>query len=201
MKLFNILTLVAFTAGLGLADQSAKLNQPAPEFALNNAMGEKISLIDNKGKWVVLEWVNYDCPFVKKHYESGNMQNLQMTYRGKDVVWLSINSSAKGKQGNFEGKALLERIEKEKASADNYLIDEDGSVGKTYGAKTTPHMFVINPEGELVYVGAIDDKKSTDPEDIKTSVNYVTQALDAALAGKAIPKSATQSYGCSVKYK
>lgn len=173
----------------------------APGFTLNDATGKAHSLSDYKGKWVVLEWVNYDCPFVKKHYGSGNMQKLQAAAKAKGAVWLSINSSAPGKQGHFEGAALNKRIADAKAVPAAYLVDPDGKVGKAYSAKTTPQMFIINPEGTVVYAGAIDDKPSTDKEDVATAKNYVTVALDAAMAGKAVETASTQSYGCGVKYK
>ena len=173
----------------------------APEFTLPDAGGKNIALGDYRGKWVVLEWVNYDCPFVKKHYGSGNMQKLQTFARGKGVVWLSINSSAPGKQGHFEGAELTKRMADVKATPDAYLQDPEGKVGKTYLAKTTPTMFVINPEGMVVYAGAIDDKPSTDKEDVPKAKNYVQTALDEAMAGKTVATAATQSYGCGVKYK
>lgn len=173
----------------------------APEFTLSDAGGKSRSLADYKGKWVVLEWVNYDCPFVKKHYGSGNMQKLQAAAKTKGAVWLSINSSAPGKQGHFAGAELAKRIADEKAAPEAYLLDPDGKVGKTYNAKTTPTMFIINPEGLVVYAGAIDDKASTDREDIATAKNYVQAALDAGMAGKPVETAATQAYGCGVKYK
>jgi peroxiredoxin len=178
----------------------AKPGSLAPEFTLSDSKGNKHSLSSFKGKWVVLEWVNYDCPFVKKHYGSGNMQKLQKVAQDKGVVWLSINSSAPGKQGNFEGTELAKRITDSKAMPTAYLLDSDGLVGKEYKAKTTPSMFVINPEGRVVYAGAIDDRPSVDPEDIAGSKNYVQAALDAGMAGKAIETASTQSYGCGVKY-
>lgn len=174
--------------------------QTAPGFTLNDATGAKRSLADFKGKWVVLEWVNYDCPFVKKHYESGNMPGLQKALRGQGLVWLSINSSADGKQGSFRGEALLARMKREKAEPDHYLIDADGAVGKSYQAKTTPTMVLINPQGVIAYIGAIDDHPSTDAADIPKSVNYVKQAVTQAMAGQAITTASTKSYGCSVKY-
>ena len=173
----------------------------APDFTLTDAAGKSHTLSSYQGKWVVLEWVNYDCPFVKKHYGSGNMQKLQKAALDKGAVWLSINSSAPGKQGHFEGAALAKRIADAKAVPAAYLIDTEGKVGMEYKAKTTPTMFVINPEGKVVYAGAIDDKASTDQEDVATAKNYVTAALEAGMAGKAVQTSSTQSYGCGVKYK
>ena len=173
----------------------------APDFTLSDAAGKSHTLSSYQGKWVVLEWVNYDCPFVKKHYNSGNMQKLQKAALDKGAVWLSINSSAPGKQGHFEGAALAKRIAEAKAVPAAYLVDADGKVGMEYKAKTTPTMFVINPDGKVVYAGAIDDKASTDEEDVATARNYVTAALDAGMAGKVVQTASTQSYGCGVKYK
>jgi peroxiredoxin len=179
---------------------TATVDSPAPNFTLTDVAGKTHSLADFKGKFVVLEWVNFDCPFVKKHYGAKNMQSLQAAYIKKDVVWLSICSSAKGKQGYFEGKDLTDRITKEGLSSTAYLIDTDGTVGKMYGAKTTPNMYVINPEGTLVYAGAIDDTPTPNPDDIKTAKNYVQLALDASMAGKPVATKATAPYGCGVKY-
>ncbi|GAB4334360.1 MAG: thioredoxin family protein [Calditrichia bacterium] len=190
--------LVMFTASA--MAQKARLDQPAPNFTLTDANGKAHSLSDYKGKFVVLEWVNFDCPFVKKHYRSGNMPKLQKEYREKGVVWLSICSSAEGKQGHYTGKALLERMKSENAAPTAYLLDTEGTVGKMYGAKTTPHMFVINPEGQLIYAGGIDDKPSTNQEDIATAKNYVVAALNAAMRGKEVAQKSAQPYGCSVKY-
>lgn len=178
----------------------ATVGQEAPDFTLNDSEGKERKLSDYAGKYVVLEWVNYDCPFVKKHYRSNNMQGLQATYTDKDVVWLSICSSAPGKQGYFADDALSLRIKEEKSGASSYLVDADGTVGRLYEAKTTPHIFIINPEGMLVYAGAIDNVKSTNTEDIEGAVNYVQTTLDAAMADKVIEISSTKSYGCSVKY-
>lgn len=179
---------------------TAEVGKKAPNFTLTSAKGKTHSLADFKGKYVVLEWVNYDCPFVKKHYGSNNMQKLQKEITGKDVVWLSICSSAEGKQGYFTGKELTDRIAKEGSNATAYLIDADGKVGKMYGAKTTPHCFVINPEGELIYAGGIDDTPSADQEDVKTAKNYVKSCIYEALEGKAISTSTSKPYGCGVKY-
>jgi peroxiredoxin len=180
---------------------AARPGAMAPDFTLPDAGGKNHALADYRGKWVVLEWVNYDCPFVKKHYGSGNMQKLQKAASDKGVVWLSINSSAPGKQGHFEGDALTQRMATVKAVPAAYLQDPEGQVGRLYKAKTTPTMFVVNPEGKVVYAGAIDDKPSTDQEDIAKAKNYVQTALDAAMAGKPVEPASTTSYGCGVKYK
>jgi hypothetical protein len=150
---------------------------------------------------VVLEWNNWDCPFVKKHYDSKNMQKLQSHYTGKDVVWLTICSSGPGKQGYYDSKGHVERIKKHKGNATAFLADPDGKVGRMYGAKTTPHMYIVDPEGVLVYAGAIDDKPSTRQSDVKKAKNYVRENLDAVLSGKPVPVKSSKPYGCSVKYK
>lgn len=175
-------------------------NALAPDFTLTDTHGKKHTLSAYRGKYVVLEWVNYDCPFIKKHYHSGNMQKLQKEFTAKGVVWLSINSSADGKQGFYTPEQINRKMAKWGAAPTAYLYDTDGTVGKTYGAQTTPHMFIINPEGRLIYQGAIDSIPSYDPADIPKADNYVADALNAALAGKPIAVSRTKSYGCSVKY-
>jgi len=190
----------AAAATTAMAAPMAGINKPAPNFSLVGADGKKYSLADFKGKWVVLEWVNFGCPFVRKHYDSKNMQNLQKDYVAKDVVWLSICSSAPEKQGYFKGAELLAKIKENGINSTAYLIDADGKVGHMYDAKTTPSMYIVNPQGMLVYAGAIDDKPSTKAEDITAATNYVKAALDAAMAGKMIMVSSTPSYGCSVKY-
>ncbi|HEX6790586.1 MAG TPA: thioredoxin family protein [Candidatus Krumholzibacteria bacterium] len=182
------------------AATTAALNEKAPDFSLTGIDGKTYSLSSFAGKYVVLEWNNLDCPFVKKHYGSGNMQTLQKKYTDKGVVWLTICSSASGKQGYYEPAVLQEKTKEAKLASTAYLRDVDGTVGKLYGAKTTPHMFVINPEGVLVYAGAIDDKPSPDPADIAKSSNYVAACLDESMAGKPVATSSTASYGCSVKY-
>ena len=192
--------LVASDATAPETVQTATVDKAAPNFTLTDVNGKTHSLSDFKGKFVVLEWVNFDCPFVKKHYGAKNMQTLQAAYTKKEVVWLSICSSNKGKQGYFEGKELTDRITAEGHSASAYLLDTDGKVGKLYGAKTTPNMYVINPEGVLIYAGAIDNTPSPNPDDIKTSTNYVAAALDAAMAGKPVAVKTSAPYGCGVKY-
>lgn len=181
--------------------ESAQVGKKAPDFKLDDESGKPIKLSDYKGKPVVLEWFNHGCPFVKKHYDSGNMQALQKEYTAKDVIWLSICSSAPGKQG-YATAAEQERLMKEKgAKPTHILIDADGKVGRLYGAKTTPHMFVISKDENLVYAGAIDDKRGFDTEEVKSAKNYVRAALDSLLKGKLPSVANTQSYGCSVKYQ
>ncbi len=197
--LISVLTIL-----LAVGTVSAKELKPGkkvPTFSLTDSHGKIHHLTDYKGKYVVLEWVNYDCPFVKKHYNSGNMQKLQKAYTEKDVVWLSICSSAEGKQGHFEPDEINRRAVDHDASFSAYLIDADGKVGRWYGARTTPHMYIIDPEGKLVYAGGIDDIKSTNVADIPEANNYVAAALDAVLAGERIATPTSKPYGCSVKYK
>ena len=198
----NIITkttlALALAAGTTLA--APEVGQPAPAFTLTDSNGQSHNLADFKGKFVVLEWLNHGCPFVKKHYDSNNMQKLQKEYTGKDVVWLSIVSSAPGKQGHMS-PAETNAAKAEKGSAATaVLLDEDGTVGQLYGAKVTPELYVINPEGNLIYAGAIDDKKSVDPADVEGAANYVKRALDEALAGQPVSTPRTEPYGCSVKY-
>lgn len=199
MKL-KIFFLSVFFLSAVIFAQSAKLNETAPDFKLKDSNGKEHSLSDFKGKVVVLEWINYDCPFVKKHYNSKNMQSLQEKYSKQGVIWLAVCSSAPGKQGNFSVDEINKRSKEYEAKFTAYLIDEDGKVGKMYGAKTTPHMYVINKEGKLVYAGGIDDKASTDIEDIGKAKNYVSSALDEILSGKQPSVQSSTPYGCSVKY-
>jgi peroxiredoxin len=191
-RLLSALSVLLLATGIHAAE--------APAFTLTDTNGTEHSLSDFKGKVVVLEWFNEGCPFVKKHYVKGNMQSLQKSYTDKDVVWLNIVSSASGKQGHATADGHNETIKKWEIASTALLMDEDGKVGKAYGAKTTPHMFVINKEGEIVYQGAIDDKRSTNADDIASSKNYVRAALDSLLAGEEIEVSKTNPYGCSVKY-
>lgn len=195
MKLLALL----FVSGLAFAD--ATVDKPAPDFKVKDALGKEHSLKDSAGKWLVLEWYNRDCPYVKKHYESGNMQKIQKTYTGKGVNWLTVISSAPGKQGHFTPEEAIANAKKFAANANAVLIDDSGAMGKAYGAKTTPHMYIIDPKGTLVYAGAIDDNDSASPKVIEKSKNYVVAALDAGLAGKAVETKTSKPYGCSVKYK
>ncbi len=196
----NITSFLAVAALAAVAHAAPEVGAPAPAFTLTDSNGQAHSLSDFQGKFVVLEWLNHGCPFVVKHYQSGNMQNLQKEYTGKDVVWLSIVSSAPGKQGHMSPEETNAAKAEKGSAATAVLLDEDGTVGKLYDAKVTPELFVINPEGNLVYAGAIDDKKSVDVADVEGAVNYVKQALDEALAGQAVSTPKTDAYGCSVKY-
>ena len=184
---------------MSFADEP-KVGSQAPGFTLKDSTGKEHSLSDYKGKFVVLEWFNEGCPFVKKHYTSGSMQKLQQEYTGKDVVWLSINSSAPGEQGHMTADSAPKTIDDWKIKATKILFDHDGKVGKMYGAKTTPHMFVIDKEGKLVYQGAIDSKPTANAADLAGAENYVKVALDSTMAGKPVENASTKPYGCSVKY-
>lgn len=179
---------------------AAEPGDAAPAFTVKNVKGEEVSLADHKGKVVVLEWINYDCPFVKKHYGSGNIPKLQETYTGKDVVWISVNSSAEGQQGYLPGSDLAARSEKEGNKASQIVLDTDGTIGKAYGAKTTPQIVVIDKEGKVAYNGAIDSKATTEVADIESAEAWAAAAIDAVLEGKAVEKAKTQPYGCGVKY-
>jgi peroxiredoxin len=202
MQRIGIVTLALATvlAATLSAEAKVEIGKPAPDFTLSSADGKTHSLSAFKGQVVVLEWVNFDCPFVKKHYGSDNMQALQRRYTGEGVVWLSINSSAPGKQGHCTPEQAVKLGAERKAAATALLLDPEGKVGQLFGARTTPHMFVIDKEGRLVYNGAIDDKPSPDPADLAGAKNYVTAALDAVLAGRKPEVQSTQPYGCSVKY-
>lgn len=178
----------------------AQVGRPAPDFSATDANGQIQSLALQRGRYVVLEWFNPSCPFVQKHYRSGNMQALQHEAAGQGAVWWSIDSSAPGNQGHLDGQAARQFMEELRGSPAAVLLDEDGSVGRRYGAKTTPHMFIINPASVLIYAGAIDDTASTNPDDVKTATNYVRQALLEATSGKPVSVPETKPYGCSVKY-
>jgi peroxiredoxin len=172
---------------------------PAPAFTLKDLAGNTHNLADYKGKTVVLEWVNYDCPFVKKHYGSNNMQQLQRKYTAKGVVWLAISSSAPGKEGNYNVADWKKKNSERKVATSATLFDANGAVGKAYNAKTTPHMYIIDGAGVLQFQGAIDSTPSKDAADIKTSQNYVSSALNELMAGKSVSTKETKAYGCSVK--
>ncbi len=198
-KLFLLIT-ISIIGVAGAAQGGVEVGQAAPEFKLTDSTGKFHSLSDFKGKHVVLEWINLQCPFVKKHYDGGHMQNLQREFTGKGVVWLAICSSAKGKQGHMAAAEINAAIKEKNAAMTAYLIDEDGKVGKAYGAKTTPHMFIVSPQGKVIYAGAIDSIRSADSADVEKAQNYVRTALNEALTGKAVSTAETEAYGCSVKY-
>ena len=173
----------------------------APDFSLADAKGKTHSLADYKGKYVVLEWFNPECPFVKKHYGGGHMQNLQKDFTTKGVAWLTIDSNAPGMEGNLSPEQAEKVASAWKTQQTALLLDPDGKVGRAYGAKNTPNMVIINPEGKIVYEGAIDSKATPNPADIPSSTNYVKVALDESMAGKPVSNPKTKPYGCSVKYK
>ena len=195
-----LLTVVAFAAPVAAQTDQADIGEPAPDFTLEAADGETHSLSDFEGKYVVLEWLNFECPFVGKHYGSGNMQALQEKYTDEGVVWLSIVSSAPGKQGYYPPKEMIEQKKKHNGKMTAILMDPDGEIGKTYGATVTPHMYVINSDGELVYRGGIDDKPTTDEADIEGATNYVDRALTAVMNGEEVSPKQAKPYGCTIKY-
>ncbi len=176
------------------------VGKPAPDFTAVDSNGVRHALSDQRGSIVVLEWTNHDCPFVRKHYGSDNMQALQKDAKAKNVVWWSIISSAPGKQGYVSPAEANELTSRRNAMPAAVLLDPDGTIGQIYGARTTPHMYIIDPQGTLVYMGGIDDKPSANPADIATSTNYVRTALAALENGQPVEPSSTRPYGCSVKY-
>jgi peroxiredoxin len=197
--LTTLLTLAASTALF--AAESPAVGTNAPDFSLTDSKGKTQSVSQYKGKYVVLEWFNPECPFVKKHYGASNMQKLQEEFTGKGVVWISIDSSAPGKEGHLTAEQANAKMTEWKTKQTALVLDPDGKAGQTYGAKNTPHMFVINPEGKVIYEGAIDSKASANPADIANSTNYVKVALEESLGGKPVTTATTKPYGCSVKYK
>jgi peroxiredoxin len=198
---FAIFALTATLVTTATAAPAApEVGQPAPQFSALGSDGKTYDLASFAGKFVVLEWLNHGCPFVKKHYGGGNMQALQKEYTAKGVVWLSIISSAPGKQGHSTPEQANAATKEAGAAPTAVLLDETGTVGKLYDATTTPHMFVVDPKGVLIYAGAIDDQPSFDPDSLANAKNYVRAALDEAMAGKPVTTAATKSYGCSVKY-
>jgi peroxiredoxin len=191
LSLIFALTLPVFAARVG---------KQAPAFTGMDTYGHMHSLSQYRGKYVVLEWTNKDCPYTRAQYESGNMQALQKEWTAKGVVWLTILSSAPGHQGYMTAAQEDAWVKKVNADPTAAILDPTGTIGMAYGAKTTPHMFVINPDGKLIYDGAIDDHPTTDPSDVDKAHNYVTDALTEAMAGQSVAKDYTRPYGCSVKY-
>ena len=199
----NLLLISALGAALslGVSAMAAEVGQPAPDFTLTDIDGHTHTLSSYQGKLVVLEWVNPECPIVQKHYnKSGNIPGLQKTYTAQGVVWLSINSAASGQQGDFNPAQVKAWMQKVGAAPTDYFRDQTGMVGHLYGAKTTPHIFIINPAGTLVYAGGIDSIASADPADIARATNYVNAAMADLAAGRLVVLSNTRPYGCSVKY-
>ncbi len=193
-------TLLVLAPWLPAAASAANVGQAAPAFELSDATGKPVKLSDFKGKFVVLEWTNPSCPFVVKHYGSQNMQSLQKEASAKDVVWLSISSTARSHSEYLAPAALAQRYKEWGSTPSAMLMDDDGAVGRAYGARTTPHMYVIDPMGTLVYAGGIDDKRSANPADVKTATNFVRAALGEAMAGKSVSTPTAAPYGCSIKY-
>ncbi len=197
---FRMLPAVGVFLLLASAAFAARVGEPAPDFQGTDSNGKTHKLSDYRGKYVVLEWHNNGCPYVQKHYESGNMQKLQKEWTAKGVTWLTIESSAPGKQGYVTAAEENAYMKKMNASPSAAILDPSGSIGHLYSAKTTPHMFIIDPSGKLVYAGAIDDKPSTEQSDIATSKNYVNAALTELMNGQSVSTPTSTSYGCSVKY-
>ena len=179
---------------------AATVGQQAPTFTGKDSQGKTIALDQYRGKYVVLEWTNRDCPYTAKQYNSGNMQALQREWTAKGVVWFTVLSSAPGEQGYLSATEENAQIARVHAHPTAAILDPTGEIGKLYSAKTTPHMFVIDPTGKLIYDGAIDNKPTTDTADVKTAKNYVSAALTEAMAGQPVEVALTRPYGCSVKY-
>ena len=191
-------------SALALAASSAlavaSVGQPAPAFTAQDASGKTVSLADFKGRHVVLEWVNPGCPYVVKHYGSANMQGTQKEATAKGVVWLSVNSTA-ADHGDYKAPAAMAQwMQQQKAAPTATLMDADGKIGRAFGARTTPHLYIVDPKGTLVYAGGIDNKPTANPADVATATNHVKVALAEALAGKPVSQATTRPYGCSVKY-
>ena len=199
-RLAQYLLLGIVTAFSLAAHAGVSVGQPAPDFTGVDSNGNQHTLSQYKGKTVVLEWTNHDCPYVKKHYNSGNMQTLQKQATADGVVWLSIISSRPGKQGHVSGGKANDLTRSRNAAPTAVILDETSAIGRLYAAKTTPHMYIIDTTGQLVYMGGIDSIPSSDEADIAGAKNYVRAALDAMTAGKTIEDSITRPYGCSVKY-
>lgn len=196
----STVTAAAIALFAGSAGAVANLDQPAPAFSAASAKGGNISLEQYRGKTVVLEWTNHECPFVRKHYESGNIPTLQKEATAKGIVWLQVISSAPGKQGHVDGAAAQKVNADRGAAPSGIVLDPDGSVGKLYEAVTTPHIFIVDPAGKLVYKGGIDSIQSNRKDDIAKADNYVRLALNDLAAGRKIAHASTQPYGCTVKY-
>src|ERR1700689_5775646 len=198
--LYPILIALFLCAGLPLI-LSGKTGEPAPQFTATASNGKTVRLADYRGRDVVLERHNNGCPYVGKHYKNRNMQKLQKQWTGRGVVWLTILSSAPGEQGYMTAIEENDYLTKEQAAPTAALLDPTGQIGHLYDAKTSPQMVVINPQGIVIYSGAIDDKPTTDLQDVQGATNYVSLALQEAMAGKPVQTAATRPYGCSVKYK
>ena len=200
MRKANFLLALALVLTSAFTAAAVRTGQPAPDFTAVDSNGQTHSLSEYKGKYVVLEWHNNGCPFVRKHYESGNMQKLQKEWTSKGVIWLTVISSAPGQQGYVTAPEENLYMKQMGAAPTAALLDPKGTVGHLYSAKTSPQMFVVNPQGVLIYDGAIDDKPTTDKADVNGANNYVNAALASAIAGKSVDQATTRPYGCSVKY-
>jgi hypothetical protein len=195
-----LLSTLSFALFVGTSSASPALDQAAPAFSGVSASGKPLSLDQYRGKTVILEWTNHECPYVKKHYESGNIPSLQKEAADKGIVWLQVISSAPGKEGYVDGATALKLNASRNATPSDIVLDPEGKIGRLYEAVTTPHIFIINPEGALVYKGGIDSIKSARKDDIAKAENYVKLALNDLSSGKKIAKANTQPYGCTVKY-
>ena len=200
LKAFCLVAISALLA-LGSAHAAPSVGQKAPDFALTDTSGKTVKLSDFKGKHVVLEWNNPGCPYVRRHYDSANMQSLQKETTAKNVVWLAINSTADSHPDYLTPAQLGRWMTQQKAAPSATLMDEDGKVGQAYGARTTPHMYLVDPQGQLIYAGGIDNQPSARGAEQKNATNFVRQGVGEALAGKPLSKPVTAPYGCSVKYK
>jgi len=196
----NLLILTAALMALQPPVEPAKIGDKAPEFTIAGADGKTYSPSQFEGKYLVLEWTNKDCPFVRKHYGSGNMQETQAEAKKLGAVWLSICSSASGKEGYLDASGQLAHMKEVKSNAVTVLLDSDGKVGKLFGAKTTPQIAIIDPKGKLIYNGAIDDQPTPDPASVPIAHNYALAALKEAMAGKPVTVATSRPYGCGVKY-
>jgi hypothetical protein len=193
--------VVVMLCAVPLLIAAAKVGDAAPEFTATASTGKTVRLTDYRGKYVVLEWHNNGCPYVGKHYNSGNMQRLQKHWTSQGVVWFTVLSSAPGKQGYVTAGEENDYLTKEQAAPTAALLDPSGEIGHLYDAKTSPQMVVINPQGVVIYSGAIDDKPTTDLQDVQGATNYVSLALEQSMSGKPVQTPATRPYGCSVKYR
>lgn len=196
-----LLAPLAWALGTRAVHAAATVGQPAPDFSLKDVTGKPVRLSDFKGKHVVLEWTNPGCPYVRKHYQSGNMPATQKEALAKGVVWLAVNSTEREHPDYLKPAALAAWLKERQSATHAVLMDEEGEVGRAYGARTTPHMYIVDPQGRLIYAGGIDSIPSSRAEDIPKATNYVKAALAEALAGKPVSAAQTRPYGCSVKYK
>ncbi len=196
----SVLLAAALAGDVALARDTVQPGQSAPDFATVDSHGKPVTLASFKGKIVILEWNNPGCPYVRKHYGAGNMQSLQKEATSRGVVWLTINSGPPGAQGHVNGIEAEQYVADRKASPTAYLLDPDGKVGRAFGATVTPHMFVIDSNGKIAYMGGIDDKPTANQDDIKSARNYVREAFTAVLTGQSVKTTSARPYGCQIKY-